>query len=99
MKYLNAIEQSQLHIRTLWRIIGLLALVLFFTMYGWLHTQSKIKVEIPPQIPDGGLTVQQGEIPKATVYSFAYYVFQSINHWKIMACKITNKILINSHHF
>lgn len=82
MKYINAIEQARSHLYTLKQVIYLLIFFLLLTIYGWIHTQSKIKVEIPPQIPDSGLTVQQGEIPKATVYSFAYYVFQSINHWE-----------------
>lgn len=82
MKYMNAIEQARLHIRTLWRVLTLLVVILGFTIYGWVHAQAKIKVEIPPQIPESGLTIQQGEIPKTTVYSFAYYVWQSVNHWE-----------------
>jgi len=82
MKYLNAIEQAQLHHRTLKRIILLLSLILALVIYGWIHAQSKIKVEIPPQIPESGLVIQQGEIPKTTVYSFAYYIWQSVNHWQ-----------------
>jgi integrating conjugative element protein (TIGR03746 family) len=50
-------------------------------MVGWLHSQSKITVDIPPQIPQSGLTITQGVVPKSTVYTFAYYIWQSINHW------------------
>lgn len=46
-----------------------------------MYSQSKIKIEIPPQIPESGLTLTQGEIPKTTIYSFAFYVWQSLNHW------------------
>ena len=81
MKYLNAIEQARIHIRTLRQFIILLAMILVLLIYGWIHAQARIKVEIPPQIPESGLTIQQGEIPKSTIYSFAYYVFQSVNHW------------------
>ena len=48
---------------------------------GWIHGQSKIKIAIPPRIPQSGLTIQQGEVPLPTVYSFTYYIWQSINHW------------------
>ncbi len=81
MKYLNAIEQARLHQRTLKQVIFLLVLLLCLLIFGWTHAQSKIKVEIPPQIPESGLTIQQGEIPNTTVYSFAYYIWQSVNHW------------------
>ncbi len=81
MKYLNAIEQARIHIRTLQQFIILLVMILVLLIYGWIHAQARIKVEIPPQIPESGLTIQQGEIPKSTIYSFAYYVFQSVNHW------------------
>jgi integrating conjugative element protein (TIGR03746 family) len=50
-------------------------------MVGWMRSQSKISIQIPPQIPESGVTITQGVIPKTTVYSFAYYVWQSLNHW------------------
>lgn len=81
MKFLNALEQSKWHIKTLWCVIVLAFLVNAFTIFGWMHSQSKIRVEVPPQIPESGLTITQNEVPKTTVYGFAFYVFQSINHW------------------
>lgn len=81
MKFLNALEQARWHIRSLWCVVVLVVLMNVLAVFGWLHTQSKIRIEVPPQIPDSGLTITQGEIPKTTIYSFAYYVWQSINHW------------------
>lgn len=81
MKFLNALEQSKWHIRTLRRVIMILFLVNAFAFFGWMHAQSKITVEVPPQIPESGLTMTQGIVPKTVIYSFAFYVWQSINHW------------------
>ncbi len=81
MKFLNALEQSKWHIRSLWRVSFLLFLTNALVLLGWMHSQSKIKIEVPRHIPESGLTLTQGEVPQTTVYSFAFYVWQSINHW------------------
>src|SRR3990167_10629247 len=82
MKFMNALEEARSHIQTLRKIVFLLIVIIFLLSFGWLHAQRKIKIEIPPQIPESGLTLSQGEVPLASVYSFAYYVWQSINHWE-----------------
>ncbi len=81
MKFLNALEQARWHIRTLWIVIVLAFVMNAFAIIGWMHVQSRIQIHVPPHIPASGLTITQGEIPKTTVYSFAFYVWQSINHW------------------
>lgn len=81
MKFLNALEQARWHIRTLWIIILLCCMGNGLSIIGWMHSQSKITVTIPPQIPESGLSITQGVIPKNTIYTFGYYVWQSINHW------------------
>ncbi|MBX9706100.1 MAG: TIGR03746 family integrating conjugative element protein [Gammaproteobacteria bacterium] len=82
MKFLNALEQSKSHIRSLWYAIALAIFINAVTLLGWMHSQSTIRIQIPPQIPVNGLIVAQGEVPKTTVYSFAYYVWQSLNYWQ-----------------
>ncbi len=81
MKFINALEQAYWHIRTLWLFILITVVMNVLLIIGWMHSQSKMTIQIPPQIPESGLTMIQGEIPKTTIYSFAYYVWQSINHW------------------
>jgi len=81
MKFINALEQARWHIRTLWLVIIIAFIVNALVIFGWMHSQSKIQVEVPPQIPESGLTLSQGEVPKTTIYSFAFYVWQSVNHW------------------
>jgi len=81
MKFINALEQAQWHIRTLWCLLIILLFFNVITIFGWMHSQSKIQIDIPPQIPESGLTITQGKIPKSTIYSFAFYIWQSVNHW------------------
>jgi len=81
MKFLNALEQSKAHIRSLWMVLGLMVLMDALAIFGWMHTQSRIRIEIPPRIPESGLTLTQGDIPETTLYSFAFYIWQTLNHW------------------
>src|SRR5262249_3215171 len=48
---------------------------------GWHRAAERIEVHIPPSIPSTGLNMKANEIPGASVYSFAYYVWQAINYW------------------
>lgn len=81
MRFLSALEQAKWHILTLWGIIVLLVVINVVCAMGWMHSQSHIRIDIPPRIPESGLSVTQGHVPKATVYSFAYYIWQNLNHW------------------
>lgn len=81
MKFLNALEQARWHIRTLWLVIVITFTSDILLVFGWIHSQSEITIDVPPQIPESGLTITQGIVPETTVYSFAYYIWQSLNHW------------------
>ncbi len=81
MRFLNALEEAHWHIRTVWFVLLLSFVINSLTLFGWMHSQSKIKIEVPPQIPESGLIITQGKIPETTIYSFAFYAWQSINHW------------------
>jgi len=81
MRFQNALENSRVAIQIL-----LIALIFSFIinialMLGWRSAQQKIEVHIPPQIPTTGLSLKANEIPPATIYSFAYYMWQEINYW------------------
>lgn len=82
MKYLNALEQSQQHVRTLWKVLIIFFCINLFSLVGWAHSQSKIQIVVPPAVPESGITLTEGQVPPTTVYSFAFYVWQSINHWQ-----------------
>ena len=82
MRFMNVLEQARWHIRTLWRVLIILIAINILTVFGWMNSQSKIKVDIPPQIPESGMTLTQSEVPDTTIYSFAFYVWQSMNYWE-----------------
>lgn len=80
-RFLNALEQAKWHIVSLYGVILLLVFVCLCLILGWHVTQTHLRINIPPQIPDDGITLNVQEVPKATIYSFAFYIWQSINYW------------------
>jgi len=81
LKFQNALENARLALKIL-----ILALISSFILnilliLGWCHSVSEINVHFPPQIPEAGITLKAGVYPNAIVYSFSYYIWQSINHW------------------
>ncbi len=81
MRFQDALESARLTLRAL----VLAIVVLFISNLGLIaalsHMQSKVKIYVPPQIPASGVTMTAGEVPDSTVYSFAYWAWQSINYW------------------
>lgn len=47
---------------------------------GWMTAPSRLKIFIPPTLASA-VTQRAGEIPKPSIYSFAYQVWQGINYW------------------
>jgi integrating conjugative element protein (TIGR03746 family) len=62
--------------------IGLvtMALLLALTVAGWMRAPSQITLHIPPDLSDGAIQ-GVGDIPKANLYSFVFYIFQQMNRW------------------
>ena len=81
MKFQNALENARLSLKILAAAFITSFILNVLLVIGWHGAQSKVNVYIPPQIPQSGITLQAGEYPATTIYSFAYYVWQSINHW------------------
>jgi integrating conjugative element protein (TIGR03746 family) len=80
-RFQNVLENARLAIQVLILALGLLFISNILLIIGWYNAQEKIEVHLPPQIPADGLTLQAGQYPPASVYSFAYYIWQSINNW------------------
>lgn len=81
MRFQDALANARLAIQ-----ISLIALSILFILnmgliIGWHNAQQKITVYIPPQIPSSGLKQKANQIPTATIYSFAFYIWQNINYW------------------
>jgi integrating conjugative element protein (TIGR03746 family) len=81
MRFQNALENARLAIQLLILALGLLFISNVFLIIGWHGAQQKIEVHLPPQIPTDGLTLAANEYPSATIYSFAFYIWQSVNDW------------------
>lgn len=81
MRFQNALENARLAIQVLMLALGLLFISNVFLIIGWHSAQQKIEVHLPPQIPIDGLTLQANSYPPASIYSFAFYIWQSVNNW------------------
>jgi len=73
-------DELTLTIKTLWFVIGLLVLVNFLLIIGWISAPSRLRVYLPPDLTQGAL-IKVNEVPKSTVYAFAYQIFTAINTW------------------
>ncbi len=82
MKFLNALEQAKWHILSLYVVIVFLTIISVGLMFGWHASQSSLTIHYPPEIPASGLTMKASAYPKSEVFSFAFYVWQSMNHWQ-----------------
>jgi integrating conjugative element protein (TIGR03746 family) len=81
MRFQNVLENARLTIQLLVLSLGLSFALNLLLIFGWHSAQEEIQVHIPPQIPTDGLTLQAGQYPPASIYSFAYYVWQGVNYW------------------
>lgn len=81
MRFQDALENARIVIAAL--ILGLVLLFACNVGLLWLNftTQQSVKVYIPPRIPESGLTQTANTVPDSTVFSFAFWAWQSINDW------------------
>jgi integrating conjugative element protein (TIGR03746 family) len=63
-----------------WAFAGLLLLALLGAGLGWHQAVEEQVLHIPPDLR-AGAAVRPGEVPPASVYAFAYYLFQQLNRW------------------
>lgn len=77
----QALANAKLTILLLMFINILLSGIALFAILGLNHVPSNMTFYVPPAIPENGIKLKSGEIPKATIYSFTYYVWQSLQTW------------------
>lgn len=58
------------------------AAVTIYAVSGLIAVPKTMKVIIPPTIPDAGYTTVANKVPNQSVYSFTYYVWQSLQTWR-----------------
>ena len=79
-RYDNLVHTKDLMIRLLLGAVVGLALLLGLALVGWARAPGTITLHYPPDLSTGA-EQQLGEIPKANIYSFAFYIFQQLNRW------------------
>ena len=79
-RYRHEIDNVRSHLRSLWAVIGLQTLVILALWVGWSQSPKNLRIHVPPDLRSGA-TMSVGEVPPATVYAFAFYIFQQLNRW------------------
>lgn len=78
----NGLQAATDHVFTL-RLV-LTFLVLIIAALGWRNAELRQmqRLYIPPDLTQG-LVMNIDDVPAPTVYTFAYYIFQQLNRWKV----------------
>ncbi len=79
-RYRHEIDNVRSHVRSLWMVIGLQAVIIAGLWLGWSQAPSQITVHLPPDLRSGAVLAIDNT-PPANVYAFAYYIFQQLNRW------------------
>ncbi len=79
-RYRRAIDNVRAHVRSLWAVIAVQALVIAGLLVGWSLAPRHITVHVPPDLR-GGANMAMDAVPPPNVYAFAYYIFQQLNRW------------------
>ncbi len=79
-RYDNLVHSKELMIKLLIGVSGVLALLLLVALIGWSRAPQSIRLYYPPDLSSGAVQTM-GDIPKVSVYTFAFYIFQQLNRW------------------
>ncbi len=79
-QYDNLVHSRDVAIRVLLGLVGVLALLLLVALLGWSRAPQSIRLYYPPDLSRGAVQTM-GDIPKVSVYTFAFYIFQQLNRW------------------
>ena len=79
-RYDNLVQSKNTMIKLLLGAVVALVLLLVLAMVGWARAPSAITLHYPPDLSTGAQQ-QLGDIPRANVYGFVFYIFQQLNRW------------------
>ena len=81
-RYADALTARDQHIKTLRLLCAGLAVSCLLLWWGGTKSPSDFTLHVPPDLSTGSVQ-RVGEIPKANVYAFAFYIFQQANRWQV----------------
>ena len=81
-RYDDLVHSRDAMIRLLLGGIAILTLLLLVALVGWSRAPQHIRLHYPPDLA-GGAVQRVGDIPKANLYTFAYYIFQQLTRWPV----------------
>jgi integrating conjugative element protein (TIGR03746 family) len=79
-RYRYEIDNVRSHLRSLWGVIVLQLLVIVALWIALMRLPATLTVHIPPDLSRGASLAVE-EIPRANVYTFAFYILQQLNRW------------------
>lgn len=79
-RYDNLVHTKDTMIKGLLGAVLVLVLLLVLALVGWTRAPSAITLHYPPDLSTGAQQ-QLGELPKANIYGFVFYIFQQLNRW------------------
>lgn len=79
-RYDNLVHTKEMVIKLLLGAVFALVLLLVLALAGWAKAPSSITLHYPPDLSTGAHQ-RLGDIPKANIYGFVFYIFQQLNRW------------------
>lgn len=79
-RYRYEIDNVRSHLHSLWVVIALQIFVIAALWIALMRLPSDMTVHIPPELRNGA-SLSFEEIPRANVYTFAFYILQQLNRW------------------
>ncbi len=79
-RYDSLVHSKEVMIKLLAVVVGLLAVLLLVALIGWSRAPQSIRLYYPPDLSRGAVQTM-GDIPKVSIYTFAFYIFQQLNRW------------------
>lgn len=77
----QALANAKLTVLLLLLLNLIWAAIAVYAITGLNNAPKTMTFYVPPAIPGNGFISKSGSVPKATIYSFTYYVWQSIQTW------------------
>lgn len=79
-RFKNEVTHLQAHIRTLRLGASALFVLTLVLGFGWWQAPRDLTIHVPPDLRSGSVR-KWWDVPSASVYAFAFYIFQQLNRW------------------